>query len=91
VLLPITPLATDGWGWGSGSGSGGRCHTALTAVGAGNGGSRASKVLDVLLYTEGKKAAEVAGAAAGFADVQQQMEPARLRPISTLLRSMARH
>jgi hypothetical protein len=84
VVLPVTPLATDSWGWGSGSG--GRCHTALTAVGAGDGGSKLSKVLDVLLYADGKRAADVAGAATSFVADQQQAEPARLRTAPTRLR-----
>jgi hypothetical protein len=86
VALPVTPLATEGWDWGRGSG--GRCYTALTAVGAGDGGSRAGKVLEVLLYTEAKRATDVAGAATGCTKVQQQMEPACLRPASTLLHAI---
>lgn len=83
AVLPVTPQHVIAESWGSGSG--GRSYGALTAVGAGDEGSRAGRAASAVLYSDSKKAAGVVRAVEGCTGAEQQMDAARVRPASTVL------
>jgi hypothetical protein len=85
AVVPAVPLYmfTESWG----SGSGGRSHGALTAVGAGDEGSRAGRAAPVMLYNESKKAVGVVRAVEGCTGAEQGMDAARVWPASKVLHS----